>query len=246
MAITTFKRYEIKFMLLQAQFDTLIPRLLEYMVPDAHCQNGKEYSIYNIYYDTHDNHLIRHSIAKPYYKEKLRLRSYTIPGSLDDEVFLELKKKIGGIVNKRRAILPLKDACDFIRSGKCPTTTNKLNLQVANEIEYFLSRNDVQPATYISYKRLAFFGKEDRDFRITFDYDILTRRHDLCLKTASFGDPLLEKGQYLMEVKLSSAAPIWLSRTLSNLKLYKMNFSKYGKEYENACTFLNPSLCANY
>jgi len=246
LAITTFKRYELKYKLNQAQLDTLIPRLLDNMVPDTHCQNGKEYIIYNIYYDTHDNHLIRHSISKPYYKEKLRLRSYTIPTSLNDEVFLELKKKIGGIVNKRRVILPLNDAYEFIRLGKCPRTANNLNQQVAKEIEYFLSRNKVQPATYISYKRMAFFGKEDKELWVTFDYDILTRRHDLCLKKASFGDPLLDKGQYLMEVKLSTAVPMWLSRTLSDLKLYKTNFSKYGKEYENACTLLDPSLCVNY
>jgi hypothetical protein len=94
MAITTFRRYEMKFMLSQTEFDMLIPRLLEYMDSDDHCQNGKEYSIYNIYYDTQDNHLIRHSLSKPYYKEKLRLRSYTIPTSLEDKVFLELKRKL--------------------------------------------------------------------------------------------------------------------------------------------------------
>lgn len=246
MAITTFKRYEMKFMLTQVQFDTLIPLLLEYMNPDDHCRNGKEYSIYNIYYDTHDNNLIRHSLSKPYYKEKLRLRSYTIPTSLDDQVFLELKKKIGGIVNKRRAVLTLKDAYDFIRLGKCPAPTNDLNQQVVSEIEYFLSCNDVYPAVYIGYKRMALFGKEDKDFRVTFDYDILTRRKDLGLEKGSYGNPLLEKGQVLMEVKISSAVPMWLSRTLSDLRIYKTNFSKYGKEYENACTLVKPSLCANY
>ena len=93
MAIKSFKRYEKKFILTQKQYDALIPRLLEYMNPDEHCKSGKNYSIYNIYYDTDNNDVIRHSIAKPYYKEKLRLRSYTVPNSLDDNVFLELKKK---------------------------------------------------------------------------------------------------------------------------------------------------------
>ncbi|MCB8815187.1 polyphosphate polymerase domain-containing protein [Desulfosporosinus shakirovi] len=246
MAITAFKRYEMKFMLTQAQLDTLIPKLLEYMNPDDHCQNGKEYSIYNLYYDTSDHNLIRHSLSKPYYKEKLRLRSYFVPTSSTDKVFLELKKKIGGIVNKRRAVLTLKEADDFINFGKRPVTMNTMTQQVVNEIEYFLSHNDVAPAVYISYKRLAFFGKADKDFRVTFDYDITTRRTELRLEKASYGEQLLDKGKYLMEVKISSAVPMWLSKILSNLFIYRTGFSKYGQEYQNACLHLYPSQCVNY
>jgi len=50
---------------------------------------------------TQDNQLIRHSVSKPRYKEKLRLRSYGVP-SLDAKVYLEIKKKVNGLVNKRR------------------------------------------------------------------------------------------------------------------------------------------------
>lgn len=246
MAITAFKRYEMKFMLTQVQFDTLIPKLLEYMNPDDHCQNGKDYSIYNIYYDTRDHNLIRHSLSKPYYKEKLRLRSYTLLTSPSDKVFLELKKKIGGIVNKRRAVLTLQEADDFIKLGKRPVTTNPMTQQVVNEIKYFLSHNDVDPAVYIGYKRLAFFGKEDKDFRLTFDYEITTRRTDLSLEKASYGDQLLDKGQYLMEVKLSNSVPMWLSKTLSDLLIYRTGFSKYGQEFENACPTLYPTHDVSY
>ena len=104
MAKTAFKRYEMKFMLTQAQLATLIPKLLEYMNPDDHCQNGKEYSIYNIYYDTRDHELIRHSLSKPYYKEKLRLRSYNVPTSPNDKVFLELKRR--SVVSSIRGLQP--------------------------------------------------------------------------------------------------------------------------------------------
>ena len=62
-----------------------------------------ETAILNIYYDTPENLLIRRSIEKPYYKEKLRLRSYYSPAAPDSSVFLEVKKKIGGIVAKRLA-----------------------------------------------------------------------------------------------------------------------------------------------
>ncbi|PYG87222.1 VTC domain-containing protein [Ruminiclostridium sufflavum DSM 19573] len=235
MSISTFKRYELKFLLSKKQFDALMPKLLEKMNPDKNCQNGKSYSIYNIYYDTPDNHLIRTSLSKPSYKEKLRLRSYTIPTSLEDKVFLELKKKTAGIVHKRRATMTLREAYEFVESGRHPAAANYINEQVINEISYFLSCYNVRPAAYISYSRIALFGKEDKAFRITFDRNIQTRRNDLCLEAGCSGEQLLGIDQYLMEVKISGSVPIWLTEILSDLKIYKTSFSKYGTEYKKYC-----------
>lgn len=235
MAITSFKRYEKKYMLTEEQFNNLIPRLLEYMEEDEHCKLGDDYSIYNIYYDTKNSDLIKHSLSKPYYKEKLRLRSYKVPKSPKDKVFLELKKKIGGIVNKRRVVLTLEEAYKFLESGQRPITKDYISEQVINEIEYFLRRNTVYPTAYISYSRMAFFGKEDRDFRVTFDSNILTRRNDLYLEMGSFGEELLKPGSRLMEVKILGAIPLWLASIFSELSIYSTSFSKYGNEYKKYC-----------
>ena len=79
MAIETFQRQEIKFLLNEVQYQALTEQLEQYMNPDPYCVGGKDYGIYNIYYDTPDDYLIRTSLAKPYYKEKIRLRSYMSP-----------------------------------------------------------------------------------------------------------------------------------------------------------------------
>lgn len=231
MAIKSFKRYEKKFLLTKEQYNNLIPRLLEYMNPDEHCKSGKNYNIYNIYYDTENDDVIRHSISKPYYKEKLRLRSYNIPTNPNDKVFLELKKKINGIVNKRRVVLTLEEAYNFLELGKKPISNDYVNKQVINEIEYYLSKKPVYPKVYIGYTRKAFFGKEDRDFRLTFDSKILTRRDNLTLEAGCFGQNILEENQYLMEVKILGAMPIWFTNILSELEIYNTHFSKYGNEY---------------
>ena len=73
MAIQTFARKEIKFLLREEQYAALQPLLEKYMQPDKFCMDGKEYGIYNVYYDTPDDFLIRESLSKPYYKEKLPL-----------------------------------------------------------------------------------------------------------------------------------------------------------------------------
>jgi hypothetical protein len=231
MAIKSFKRYEKKFILNKEQYKKLIPILLQYMNPDDHCKSDKNYSIYNIYYDTKDNDVIRHSISNPYYKEKLRLRSYTIPNCPNDKVFLELKKKINGIVNKRRIVITLEEAYKFLELGVSPSSDDYLNQQVINEIEYYLSKKNVYPAVYIGYTRKAFFGEEDKDFRLTFDSKILTRRDSLSLEAGCFGENILEENQYLMEVKILGAMPIWFTNILSELEIYNTHFSKYGNEY---------------
>ena len=231
MAIKSFKRYEKKFLLSKEQYDNLIPRLLQYMNPDEHCKSGKNYSIYNIYYDTVNNDVIRHSISKPYYKEKLRLRSYNIPTNPTDKVFLELKKKINGIVNKRRVVLTLEEAYKFLELGEKPNSKDYVNKQVINEIEYYLRTKPVNPTVYIGYTRRAFFSKDDKDFRLTFDSKILTRRDNLTLEAGCFGENILEENQYLMEVKILGAMPLWFTNILTELEIYNTHFSKYGNEY---------------
>jgi hypothetical protein len=232
MAIEVFNRNECKFLIDEEIYEQLQTRLLQYMELDEYNKENQFYTISNIYYDTKDNQLIRNSLAKPVYKEKLRLRSYGVPKE-DAKVYLEIKKKVGGLVNKRRTKLSLKEASDFINSGEKPQLKDYMNKQVLNEIEYILKIHDLEPKLYLAYDRKAFFGKENRDLRITFDTNIRTRRYDLALESGDYGESLLESGKWLMEVKAEKNIPHWLAKILSEYKIYKSSFSKYGKEYEN-------------
>ena len=164
MAIEVFNRYEKKYMLDEVTFKRLLDRISDYMEPDKYNKNGQFYSISNIYYDTDDNRLIRSSIEKPVYKEKLRMRSYGTPDT-SDKVFLEIKKKYNGIVNKRRTSIVLEDAYQYMEDGTFPKETECLNRQVLKEIDYFKSIYDLKPKVYLSYDRYAFFEKNDGDFR---------------------------------------------------------------------------------
>ncbi len=236
MAITAFKRREVKFLLNRSQLETLLPVLSEHMLPDKYCRDGRFYEIHNVYYDTPDSALIRASLAKPYHKEKLRLRSYTAPAGPEDQVFLELKKKTGGIVHKRRAVMTLAEAQAFIGTGIPPAAEGYMNGQVERELSYFLELYSLRPAVYIGYRRMAFFGKDDPQLRITFDDRIITRRQSPSLASQGVGELLLGEDQVLMEVKLPSFAPLWLAQLLTSLGIYKTSFSKYGWEYQRLCS----------
>lgn len=231
MAIEVFNRHECKYLIDQAVFEEIQEKLIKYMELDNYNKSHELYTISNIYYDTKDNHLIRTSLSKPRYKEKLRLRAYGIP-RVDEKVYLEIKKKVCGVVNKRRTKLSLKEAYDFIATGEKPVEKDYMNKQVINEIQYILSIYDLEPKLYLAYDRKAFFSKESRDLRITFDTNIRTRRYDLFLERGDYGESLLDKGKWLMEVKAEKNIPLWLSTMLSEYKIFKTSFSKYGKEYE--------------
>lgn len=235
MITKTFNRFENKYRLDETQLKQLMPILLTQMKPDAFTLNNNGYSIFNIYYDTENNDIIRHSLAKPYYKEKLRLRSYSIPTSPNDQVFLELKKKIGGVVNKRRATLTLNEASRFIDNLEYPKPTNSINQIVLEEIEFFLKHHPVTPKNYIGYERIAYVGKNDPELRVTFDYNLKSRRHALSLEKGDFGNLLIPKNHYLMEIKILGAIPLWLTHALSNLQIYSSSFSKYGQAYKDYC-----------
>lgn len=99
MAIEVFNRYENKYLFDNEAYLHLYNELLQYMEPDDYNKQHEYYSITNLYYDTAHHTLIRNSLAKPKYKEKLRLRAYGIPSG-ETKVYLEIKKKVFGLVNK--------------------------------------------------------------------------------------------------------------------------------------------------
>ena len=80
---TKFKRIETKFILSQAQLNQLQPILDLYMEPNEFAY----LTIANLYYDTEDYRMIRQSLEKPKYKEKIRVRSYSALPNNDSQVF---------------------------------------------------------------------------------------------------------------------------------------------------------------
>lgn len=231
MAIEVFNRFEHKYMLDKKTFLKVLDIMDEHMVLDSYNKDHKPYTIANIYFDSPDDYLIRTSLSKPVYKEKLRLRAYGVPEP-DGLAYLEIKKKFKGLVNKRRTALRLNEAYELIKTGKAPALKDYMNPQVLCELEYFLKIYDLSPKLYLAYDRIAYFEKDNNDLRISFDMNIRTRRYDLRPEAGDYGEKLLEDDVYLMEIKTSLAKPLWLSHMLSELGIKRRSFSKYGTEFK--------------
>lgn len=219
---SVFKRYEIKYLLSREQHAEILRAMAPYMQPDAYGAT----TIRNLYFDTDNYRMIRRSIEKPVYKEKLRVRSYQRAGS-QNQVFVELKKKFDDVVYKRRLSMTAGEADAWLTGGEaCP-----MDDQIAREIGYVRDYyQKLSPKVYLCYDRQAFVG--DKGFRITFDENIRARRSDLSLDSEPGGTSLLDEGCVLMELKTNGGIPLWLTRELTRLKIYKASFSKYGKAYE--------------
>lgn len=226
-----FQRYEKKYLLSPKQYLLLCMGMRPYLIADDYPQ----YTVSNLYYDTNDFELIRHSLDKPLYKEKLRLRSYVTPSNRD-EVFLELKKKFSGVVYKRRTTMSLEEALDYIELDEhkslLKSTAIENRPQVLKEIDWFLDQHTLSPRVLIAYDREAFSGREDTELRITFDHKMRWRDWQLDLRAGNQGMRLLPENPVLMEIKIAGAAPLWLSGLLSEHKVFPCSFSKYGVCYE--------------
>ena len=220
----TFKRYEKKFLLNPEQFLAVKAEIDKYFIPDKY----GETKICNIYFDTPDFILVRRSIDKPVFKEKLRLRTYGIPND-STTAFVEVKRKFNKVVYKRRIHFSYVDAIEYACNGKSVENTT----QITKEIDYFLSLyKGICPQFYISYDRSAFFYKETSDIRVTFDKNITWRDYDLDLRKGSYGEQLLPDNYVIMEIKVPKMAPLWLVQLLSELKVYSTSFSKVGTAYK--------------
>ncbi len=85
---------------------------------------------------------------------------------------------------------------------------------------------------FVSYERDSFRGLEDPGLRLTLDWDILWRICGLDLRLGAWGVPLLKEDETLMEIKISNAMPLWLSSALSDIGIFPLSYSKYGRAYQ--------------
>jgi hypothetical protein len=222
--MNVFQRRELKFLLNETQCSIVQEAMERRMEPDQYGRN----TICNLYYDTPDYRLVRHSLSHPIYKEKLRLRSYGL-AQAEADIFLELKKKYKGVVYKRRVRVTEPEAVAFMeRTG----SLRKEN-QISREILYFRDfYRTLSPRVYLCYDREAWYDPADRGFRMTLDRNVRYRTTDLNLSSPFGGREILKPGQTLLEVKAEGAVPLWLVELLTVEQIHKQSFSKYGRAYE--------------
>lgn len=217
-----FKRYELKYLVTKEQRDEILWAMEPYMTADRFFHS----SIRNIYCDTPNYRLIRQSLDKPVYKEKLRLRSYG-PAGMGDEIFVELKKKYESVVYKRRLEMTQKQALEALM-GQAALPDSQIGREIDAALQFY---QELIPRVFLSYERDAYHAW-DSDFRLTFDDCIRYRTQALTLDSDPWGEALLDGDTVLMELKIPDSMPLWMASLLSRLGIVKTSFSKYGAAYQ--------------
>lgn len=215
-----FQRVEQKYILSKEQKNMFLEKANEYLEKDPYFES----KICNIYFDNDNNDLIATSLEKPVFKAKVRLRSYDVP-SMDTKVFLEVKDKYKGIVGKRRIKLSLKEFYDYYEKGYVDDS------QIMKELNYYFKTFDLKPFMFLAYDRNSYYEKDNRDLRITIDSNLRSRKDNLRLEYGDNGKKYFDNEAYIMEIKVMNAMPLWLTKILSELKIYPTSFSKVGSIY---------------
>jgi hypothetical protein len=242
---SVFARREEKYLLAPGVREKLTSLLGSALEMDG---RGKA-RIGSLYLDTPDDLLIRRSVEKPDFREKLRVRTYGRVCDSNHPAFLEIKRKYLGTVYKRRVRMTLREARRFVEGGVMPLSPYQgdaarvvLNRQILEELRWALARyGTLAPSLYVGYERCAYtYRAQGASLRLTIDSDVSYRegRWEGAWAEERHGENhrnqnhlLLPSGSCLMELKTSAALPLALTRALDELGLYPRGFSKVGNAY---------------
>lgn len=125
--------------------------------------------------------------------------------------------------------MPLQEAEAYLYRGCRPGK----DCQILREVDYMRRfYGGLVPSVYIGYERLALYSLEDPNLRVTFDWNLLWRSQNLHLGADSADRPLLSEKQFLMEIKLAGAMPMWMVTLFDKYQVFPTSFSKYGTAYQ--------------
>ena len=205
----TFERTEKKYVLTLEKYISLMKRLDQYLIEDRYFKS----SIRSIYYDNDNYQMINRSMECPFYKEKLRIRAYE---DNPKTVYVEFKRKLDGVVYKRRTKALYPDILDI---KSCDFTDKQIGEEIKYAIKYYGS---VEPKVFIAAERTSY--RTEGNIRITFDENMVYRFTNLSLNRSAEDKSI---GDFkVMEIKASGSYPLWLSEILSEAGIFPRGFSK--------------------
>jgi hypothetical protein len=231
-----FNRFELKYILTLQQAERFKSSLRAYLVPDEHGNGDGRYALASLYYDSPDFRCYQEKVDGIKFRRKLRMRLYETGELLTDEtpVFVEIKQRVDRVTQKRRALLPYRDALRLCNDRQMPDYAPE-DKAVIEEIYVFLWRYNLRPASLVRYTRQAFAGTEyDIGLRVTFDTALSFQSHPLHLHEQLAGLPMLPAHLVVMEIKVNERIPFWLTEMIAAHNLQMVRISKYCRSIEAA------------
>ncbi len=229
--VRRFNRYELKYVLHVSQVAPLLADLMHFMAPDRHGDADAGYRVTSLYYDSPDLHFYRAKLDGLRYRRKLRVRLYPGSACVDEAAtaFVEIKQRMNQTVQKRRIVLPLREAL-----ACCAGTTgggaagDATDVATGSEVLYMVRALRLRPTCIVTYRRRAFVGSRyERRMRLTFDSLLCGRTTVLDLTAPARCRPLLPASMVVMEIKVDDRVPDWTTSLVARHECQQTRVSKY-------------------
>ncbi|MFC5829845.1 polyphosphate polymerase domain-containing protein [Nonomuraea insulae] len=228
-----FNRYEIKYLIDTAQVRELREEMERRLDRDQHCPDAG-YTIWSVYYDTRQLRFYWEKIEGLKFRRKLRIRHYgdRFAAGEDTPVFVEIKQRVNRVTQKRRVLLPYRDAltlCD----GRRMVEHEPSQRAFLEEVLDLVSRLELNPTAMTGYQRHAYMGRDaDVGLRVTFDQRVRGRDRDFHFGADAENRLIVPAGKAIMEVKANERVPYWLTDLTARRNLQVVRVSKYCQSVE--------------
>ncbi len=227
-------RQEHKFLIPEARLAGLRTMILPHVIVDPYAADrpGNEYTVHSLYFDTDRLDFYQEKLAGLQERMKIRIRGYN-ELSPTRPVYLEIKRKVGLSIFKRRsrilyrdinAILETHDIDRYIRPNSHPEEMKQNALQFL----FHIQRRSLGPVITIAYEREPFLSRHDGTLRITVDKNLrssVTSALRLAYPCADYVQAM--RGNVILEIKSDYAFPLWLRLILSRMDVTREALSKY-------------------
>jgi SPX domain protein involved in polyphosphate accumulation len=234
--IRNFNRFELKYLLPLRQAEEMKAALSAFLIPDEHGDDGGRYSLASLYFDSPDLRCYREKQDGLRFRRKLRIRVYGTGDVFSDEthVFVEIKQRVDRVTQKRRALVPYREAVRLCYDRKLPNHSEK-DRAFFEEVYVYLWQHNLQPANIVKYDRQAFIGtKYDVGLRVTFDTNLSFQAYPLHLHEQRSSLPMLSPHWVVMEIKVNDHLPGWISEMIAVHNLHLQRISKYCRSIDAA------------
>ena len=228
-----FRRFEFKYQMPRAIADRIIPQMMSYMDWDPYIGEDEFYEVNTLYMDSPALRCYHEKLEGLMDRKKVRIRSYSKSVRDDSKIFFELKRRSGEVILKDRVIVKGEDFKTFFDKPFGLWGEDKYKSEFMNEFLWEYTIDSMRPTVLVSYKRKPFFSKFDRDFRVTFDYDLsFAKPVDAVVQEYDVEYDNVYPDLVIMEVKFNGAMPRWFHDIIEMYRLRKDTFSKYCRGVE--------------
>jgi SPX domain protein involved in polyphosphate accumulation len=235
--IRRFNRFELKYMITIKQAELFKKALSAFLIADEHGNGDGRYILSSLYYDSPDFRCYWEKVDGVKFRRKLRIRHYVTDEALTDDtpVFVEIKQRLDRVTQKRRIVLPYRNAMSLCNDRQYPKVFALDDKAVLDEIYAYLWQYNLRPISIVNYERQAFIGTDyDLGLRVTFDTSLQYQTHNLLLHDEPSTLPMLPADRVIMEIKVNERIPYWLTEMIAAHNLNMIRVSKYCRSIELA------------